>query len=60
MKVLTVFLYLLSCFLSALCHEDEVYTLKYNNDNFSQEIPKKNHFIMFYAPWYDFKYQILL
>lgn len=27
-------------------------TMQYTKDNFSTEIQKKNHFIMFYAPWY--------
>ncbi|KAG5884135.1 hypothetical protein JTB14_021804 [Gonioctena quinquepunctata] len=36
--------------LSVAAHED-VHTIKYTADNFSQEITKKNHFVMFYAPW---------
>lgn len=51
MLVLNV-LYLLMCFLKVSSHEDDNYTLKYNNENFSVEVPKKNHFVMFYAPWY--------
>lgn len=50
MFILTL-VYLLECFLGILCHED-VFVVKYNKDNFSQETHKKNHFIMFYAPWY--------
>lgn len=33
-----------------LAHED-VYSIKYTTENFSQEVGKKNHFVMFYAPW---------
>lgn len=32
--------------------EDNLHTLQYTKDNFSSEIEKKNHFVMFYAPWY--------
>ncbi|XP_053971858.1 thioredoxin domain-containing protein 5 [Hylaeus anthracinus] len=31
--------------------EDKVHTVQYNKDNFLSEIKKKNHFVMFYAPW---------
>ncbi|XP_022904221.1 thioredoxin domain-containing protein 5 homolog [Onthophagus taurus] len=34
-----------------LAHEEDVYTVQYNKDNFEDEIVKKNHFVMFYAPW---------
>ncbi|XP_023017585.2 thioredoxin domain-containing protein pretaporter [Leptinotarsa decemlineata] len=46
-------LYLLLAFsvISAIAHEEDVYTIKYTADNFSQEVAKKNHFVMFYAPW---------
>ncbi|KAL6255752.1 hypothetical protein P5V15_012995 [Pogonomyrmex californicus] len=32
-------------------HEEDVHTLQYTHDNFSEEIGKRNHFVMFYAPW---------
>lgn len=32
-------------------HEDDVHTVQYTDETFSTELPKKNHFIMFYAPW---------
>lgn len=32
-------------------HDEDVHTIQYNADTFSVEIPKKNHFVMFYAPW---------
>lgn len=32
-------------------HDEDVFTLQYTNENFSKEIEKKNHFVMFYAPW---------
>lgn len=32
-------------------HDEDVHTLQYTSENFSAEIIKKNHFIMFYAPW---------
>lgn len=31
--------------------QEDVHTVQYNKDNFSTEIKKKNHFVMFYAPW---------
>ncbi|CAH1118772.1 unnamed protein product [Phaedon cochleariae] len=36
---------------SVRSHEEDVHTIKYTVDNFGQEIAKKNHFVMFYAPW---------
>ncbi|XP_011159540.1 thioredoxin domain-containing protein 5 homolog [Solenopsis invicta] len=32
-------------------HDEEEHTLQYTDDNFSTEVAKKNHFVMFYAPW---------
>lgn len=32
--------------------DHHVHTVQYTKDNFSSEIKKKNHFVMFYAPWY--------
>lgn len=47
------FLYIaITIFAPVLCHDDDVYTIQYNTENFSEEMPKRNHFIMFYAPWY--------
>lgn len=32
-------------------HEEDVFSLQYNTDNFEDELSKKNHFVLFYAPW---------
>ncbi|KAF2901047.1 hypothetical protein ILUMI_05103 [Ignelater luminosus] len=32
-------------------HDEDVHTIKYDTETFSVELPKKNHFVMFYAPW---------
>lgn len=32
-------------------HEDDARTVQYTQENFAAELEKKNHFIMFYAPW---------
>lgn len=32
-------------------HDSDVYTVQYDTDNYSEEISRKNHFVMFYAPW---------
>lgn len=32
-------------------HDEDVHTAQYTNKNFSAEIKKQNHFVMFYAPW---------
>ncbi|XP_003700431.1 thioredoxin domain-containing protein pretaporter [Megachile rotundata] len=31
--------------------EESIQAIQYSKDNFSSEIKKKNHFVMFYAPW---------
>ncbi|KYM80458.1 hypothetical protein ALC53_09008 [Atta colombica] len=31
-------------------HDEDAHTLRYTHDNFSIEVGKKNHFVMFYAP----------
>ncbi|KAL0113883.1 hypothetical protein PUN28_011311 [Cardiocondyla obscurior] len=31
--------------------EEDVHTFRYTHDNFSTEVGKRNHFVMFYAPW---------
>ncbi|XP_044758087.1 thioredoxin domain-containing protein 5 [Coccinella septempunctata] len=50
---------LIHCFLIILClnfehafgHEEDEYTVQYTVENYAEELPKRNHFIMFYAPW---------
>lgn len=32
-------------------HDDDIHTVTYNTENFSEELAKNNHFVMFYAPW---------
>lgn len=32
-------------------HDEDVHTVQYDTENFSDELAKKNHFVMFYAPW---------
>ncbi|CAH0559393.1 unnamed protein product [Brassicogethes aeneus] len=47
-------LYLFGVFVllaSAKSHEEDVHTIQYTTENFSDEVSKKNHFVMFYAPW---------
>ncbi|KAH0945787.1 hypothetical protein HN011_000786 [Eciton burchellii] len=44
-----LFLFMLSQISSG--HDEGIYTLRYTSENFSMEIVKKNHFVMFYAPW---------
>ncbi|XP_018328109.1 thioredoxin domain-containing protein 5 homolog [Agrilus planipennis] len=44
-------LVLLVCLQIVNCHDEDAHTIQYNSDIFSSEVPKNNHFIMFYAPW---------
>lgn len=32
-------------------HDEDIHSIKYTKDNFGEEVPKKNHFIMFYTTW---------
>lgn len=32
-------------------HDNDIHTIQYTSESFSAEVPKKNHFIMFFAPW---------
>ncbi|XP_076239599.1 thioredoxin domain-containing protein pretaporter [Calliopsis andreniformis] len=48
-KHILLFIFMLSQVKSE--QEETLHTVQYTNDNFSTEIKKKNHFIMFYAPW---------
>ncbi|KOX78633.1 Thioredoxin domain-containing protein 5 [Melipona quadrifasciata] len=47
-KCIFLFIFMLS---QVNSEQDHVHTIQYTKDNFSTEILKKNHFIMFYAPW---------
>lgn len=45
-----LFLFMLSQVING--HDEDEHTPQYTNENFSAEIKKKNHFVMFYAPWW--------
>lgn len=49
-KYILLFIFMLS----QVNSEDHLYSVQYTKDNFSTEIQKKNHLVMFYAPWYVF------
>ncbi|XP_012263697.2 thioredoxin domain-containing protein 5 homolog [Athalia rosae] len=38
-------------FQTVIAHEDDVHTIQYTADTFPIEVAKKDHFVMFYAPW---------
>lgn len=43
------------CFVSSVvlivAHDGDIHTIQYTSDTFSIEVPKNNHFVMFFAPW---------
>lgn len=51
MKSILIQFLALSVITLVKCHEEDVYAVQYNAENFATELPKKNHFVMFYAPW---------
>jgi hypothetical protein len=50
-KMWLVWLCFISCIVFSVAHDSDVYTIQYTSDTFSVEVPKKNHFVMFFAPW---------
>lgn len=53
MKIL-IFLILTALIALSMGHgdeEDTPNTIEYSSAEFVQEVPKTNHFVMFYAPW---------
>jgi hypothetical protein len=46
LSLITVILLVIS---TSLAHDDE--STQYNTDLFESLVPKKDHFVMFYAPW---------
>lgn len=53
-KHILLFIFMLSQVKSE--QEETLHTVQYTKDNFSSEIKKKNHFVMFYAPWYVYPF----
>lgn len=47
----SIFLLVLTLIYCGFAHEEDVHTVQYNEETFKEAIGKKNHFIMFYAPW---------
>ncbi|KAJ8961632.1 hypothetical protein NQ314_005884 [Rhamnusium bicolor] len=51
MPFLLFLISIIPIFSNIFAHEDDIHTFKYNTENFSDQVSKKNHFVMFYAPW---------
>ncbi|XP_051173292.1 thioredoxin domain-containing protein 5 homolog [Leptopilina boulardi] len=47
----SIFLFALTLIYCGFAHEEDVHTIQYNEETFKDAISKKNHFIMFFAPW---------
>lgn len=43
---------IISIVASSQGHEDDIYTIELNKDNFDTEIKEKSYFVMFFAPWW--------
>jgi hypothetical protein len=53
-KMWHIWLCFVSCAVLSVAHysdPSDIHTVRYTSDTFSTEVPKKNHFIMFFAPW---------
>jgi hypothetical protein len=50
-KMWTVWLCYISCAVFSIARGSGIHTVQYTSDTFSTEVPKKNHFVMFFAPW---------
>ncbi|XP_069692492.1 thioredoxin domain-containing protein 5 homolog isoform X2 [Periplaneta americana] len=46
-----IWLCFISCVALSSAHDNDIHTVQYTSDTFSTEVPKKNHFVMFFAPW---------
>ncbi|XP_046734653.1 thioredoxin domain-containing protein 5 homolog [Diprion similis] len=50
-KIIALLITFLTYQSEVIAHDDDVHTLQYSAETFPVEIAKKDHFIMFYAPW---------
>lgn len=46
-----IWLCYISYFFLSVARCSDIHTVQYTSDTFSVEVPKKNHFVMFFAPW---------
>lgn len=49
-----IYLFISTCIMENISAEDEndEYSIAYTSETFVEEVPKNNHFVMFYAPWF--------
>jgi hypothetical protein len=50
-KMWPIWLCYISYFVLSVARCSDIHTVQYTSDTFSIEVLKKNHFVMFFAPW---------
>jgi hypothetical protein len=50
-KMWHIWLCFMNCAVLSIARGNDIHTIQYTSDTFSAQVPKKNNFVMFFAPW---------